>query len=56
MATKAPVGKPIEMRERVKVRITEKNPNGKTGDILEVHPKAAEHGFSLGHYEPVKEK
>ena len=47
--------KTVDMRTRIKVKVTDKNPHAKTGDILEVHPTVATKGYQMGHYEPVKE-
>ena len=48
--------KPIDLRQRIKVRITEKNPYGKYGDILEVHPIVAVEGNNAGYFEIVKDE
>lgn len=46
----------VNLRERIKVRATEKNPHSETDKILEVHPIIAAEGFRIGYYEIVKEK
>ncbi|MEI7792660.1 MAG: hypothetical protein WCI57_04220 [Candidatus Berkelbacteria bacterium] len=45
----------IDLRKKVSVKVTDKNPHAKIGTILEVHPIAAAKGVELGHYEMVKE-
>lgn len=45
----------IDLRAKVKVKVTEANPHAKTDTILDVHPIAAAKGVEKGHYEMVKE-
>lgn len=45
---------PINLRERIKVRATDKNPFMKAGEETEAHPVVAKEGVKLGHYEIVK--
>jgi len=48
--------KTIDLREKIAVRATQKNPYMKTGEVVEVHPIAANEGIKIGHYELVKEE
>lgn len=48
--------KVIDLRQRIKVRTTEKNPYCGYGKILEVHPIVAVEGQQLGHFEILKEE
>ena len=45
---------PINLRERIKVKATDKNPFMKSGEETEAHPIIAREGVKLGHYEIVK--
>ena len=45
----------IDLRAKVKVEVTEKNPHAKTGTIIEVHPIAAKSGVDKGYYSMVKD-
>ena len=48
--------KVIDLRQRIKVRTTDKNPYCGYGKILEVHPIVAVEGQQLGHFEILKEE
>lgn len=48
--------KTIDLRQRIKVRTTEKNPYCGYGKILEVHPIVAQEGHNIGHFEILKEE
>lgn len=46
----------IDLRQRIPVRCTDKNPYAEYGKILEVHPIVAKEGLRLGHFEIVKKE
>ena len=46
----------IDLRTKVKVKVTDKNPHAPAGMILEVHPIAATYGEKKGYYEKVKDE
>jgi 2-keto-3-deoxy-L-rhamnonate aldolase RhmA len=46
----------FDLRNRVKVTVTDKAPHGKAGEILLVHPKVAERLIKKGYYKAVTEK